>query len=226
MPLLEVRDLTVEFAGEGPPVIAVDRVSFSIAQGRTLGIVGESGSGKSVTAMSIMGLLDAPGRVTGGQVLLDGEDLLGRPEADWLRVRGQRIAMIFQEPASSLNPVMTVGAQLLEASRRRVYDAWRRGLWPGLWMGVRRLLGRAPDRVRDHRPLVAGLLQQVRIPTPEVTMQRYPYTLSGGMMQRVMIAVAMANRPELLIADEPTTALDVTIQAQVLDILRERRDAT
>jgi peptide/nickel transport system ATP-binding protein len=197
-PLLDVRDLTVAFATARSQVKAVDGVSFHVNPGETLGLVGESGSGKSVTAFSILRLLQPPGKITGGQVLFEGRDLLQLSEPEMRRVRGARISLIFQEPMTALNPVMRVGDQIAEA------------------LTVHELAGAAQARQR-----AVELLQSVGIPEPERSARDYPHQLSGGMRQRVMIAIALACRPPLLIADEPTTALDVTIQAQVLDLLRE-----
>ena len=193
--LLDVQDLTVTFGGRAN---AVDRVSFQIAPGETLGLVGESGSGKSVTAFSILRLLQPPGRITGGRVMFEGRDLLTLPESDMRAVRGARISLIFQEPMTALNPVMRVGDQIAEA------------------LTVHGMAGRGDARIR-----AIELLEAVRITDPARRVSDYPHQLSGGMRQRVMIAIALACRPPLIIADEPTTALDVTIQAQVLDLLRE-----
>jgi len=193
--LLDVQDLTVTFGGSAN---AVDGVSFQIAPGETLGLVGESGSGKSVTAFSILRLLQPPGRITGGRVLFEGRDLLALSEREMREVRGARISLIFQEPMTALNPVMRVGDQIAEA------------------LTVHGKAGRGDARVR-----AVELLEAVRITDPARRVRDYPHQLSGGMRQRVMIAIALACSPPLIIADEPTTALDVTIQAQVLDLLRE-----
>jgi ABC-type dipeptide/oligopeptide/nickel transport system ATPase component len=197
-PLLDVQDLTVVFDGAHTQVTAVDRVSVQIARGETLGIVGESGSGKSVTAFSILRLVQPPGRITGGRVLFEGRDLLTLSEPAMREVRGARISLIFQEPMTALNPVMRVGDQIAEA------------------LTVHGLAGR-----REARARAVELLDAVRITDPERRVRDYPHQLSGGMRQRVMIAIALACQPPLIIADEPTTALDVTIQAQVLELLRE-----
>jgi ABC-type dipeptide/oligopeptide/nickel transport system ATPase component len=197
-PLLDVQRLTVTFAGKGPAVNVVDDVSFSIARGETLGLVGESGSGKSVTAFSILRLLQPPGRVTGGRILFEGQDLLTLPEPEMRRIRGARISLIFQEPMTALNPVMRVGGQIAEA------------------LTAHGLASRQAARDR-----AIELLDAVRIPDAALRSRDYPHQLSGGMRQRVMIAIALACHPPLVIADEPTTALDVTIQAQMLDLLRE-----
>lgn len=196
-PLLDVRHLSVVFDGS-PPVTAVDDVSFHIAQGETLGVVGESGSGKSVTAFSILRLLQPPGRVAGGEVVFEGRDLLALSERQMREVRGARISLIFQEPMTALNPVMRVGDQIAEA-----------------------LLVHGQASRSEARDRAVELLTAVRISDPEHRLRDYPHQLSGGMRQRVMIAIALACRPPLIIADEPTTALDVTIQAQVLELLRE-----
>jgi peptide/nickel transport system ATP-binding protein len=202
--LLEVRGLRTHFAVEGGEFRAVDGVSFSVDAGRILGIVGESGCGKSVTSLSIMGLVPLPpGRIAGGEILFDGVDLLKLP-ADALRdLRGNKIAMIFQEPMTSLNPAFTIGDQIEEVVLRH------------------RKLDR--NAARAH---AIEMLRRVRIPAPERRIDDYPHKLSGGMRQRAMIAMALACDPKLLIADEPTTALDVTIQAQILDLLRRLRDET
>jgi ABC-type dipeptide/oligopeptide/nickel transport system ATPase component len=196
-PLLDVQNLTVTFAGPRSSMTAVDDVSFQIAPGETLGVVGESGSGKSVTAFSILRLLQPPGRVTGGRILFEGRDLLTLTEREMREVRGARISLIFQEPMTALNPVMRVGDQIAEALTVHGTGA------------------------ADARNRAVELLEGVRIPDAARRARDYPHQLSGGMRQRVMIAIALACRPPLIIADEPTTALDVTIQAQVLDLLRE-----
>jgi len=200
-PLLDVRDLTVVFEGARAPVTAVDRVSFQVAPGETLGLVGESGSGKSVTAFSILRLVQPPGRIASGQVLFEGRDLLRLSESEMRRVRGARISLIFQEPMTALNPVMRVGDQIAEALTVH-----------GLANGA------------DARARAVELLDAVRISDPARRVRDYPHQLSGGMRQRVMIAIALACKPPLIIADEPTTALDVTIQAQVLELLRELKE--
>jgi ABC-type dipeptide/oligopeptide/nickel transport system ATPase component len=197
-PLLQVEHLTVVFDARPAPVVAVDDVSFSIQAGETLGLVGESGSGKSVTAFAILRLLQPPGRIAGGRVLFQGRDLVALPEREVREVRGAGISLIFQEPMTALNPVMRVGDQIAEA------------------LTVHGRASRQEARVR-----AVELLEAVRIPDAAQRVRDYPHQLSGGMRQRVMIAIALACRPPLVIADEPTTALDVTIQAQVLDLLRE-----
>jgi peptide/nickel transport system ATP-binding protein len=202
--LLEVRDLKTWFDGDGGPYRAVDGVSFALDAGRTLGIVGESGCGKSVTSLSIMGLVPRPpGRIVGGEILFEGVDLLKLDKAALRDLRGRRMAMIFQEPMTSLNPAYTIGEQIIEALRRHLG------------------LDRAAARAR-----AIEMLRQVRIPAPEERVDDYPHKLSGGMRQRAMIAMALSCAPTLLIADEPTTALDVTIQAQILDLLRRLRAET
>jgi oligopeptide/dipeptide ABC transporter ATP-binding protein len=202
VPRLEVRELSTDFATDDGALRAVDGVSFALAPGRTLGVVGESGCGKSVTALSVMGLVpDPPGRIVGGQVIFDGIDLRGLPPAALADLRGNALAMIFQEPMTSLNPAFTVGEQIVEGIRRH------------------RRVG-----AREARERALVMLRRVRIPSPERRIDDYPHQLSGGMRQRAMIAMALACDPKLLIADEPTTALDVTIQAQILDLLRTLRD--
>ncbi len=202
--LLEVKGLRTEFRTGGSSFAAVDGISFSLAPGETLGIVGESGCGKSVTSLSIMRLVpNPPGRITAGEIRLEGRNLLDLPESDMRAVRGDDIAMIFQEPMTSLNPVQTVGDQIIEAVQ------------------LHRSLSAAAARAR-----ALEMLQLVKIPSPETRLDEYPHQLSGGMRQRVMIAMALACDPKLLIADEPTTALDVTIQAQILDLLRDLRERT
>jgi peptide/nickel transport system permease protein len=196
--LLHVDDLFVDFPLEDRVVRAVRGVSFGLERGETLGIVGESGSGKSVTALSIIQLLDAPGRVSGGRILFDGHDLARIDDGKMAALRGRRIGMIFQNPASALNPVLTVGFQLTETLR------------------VQLGLSKAAARARTREALLS-----VGIGDPDRVLERYPFQLSGGMNQRVMIAMAMACEPDLLIADEPTTALDVTTQAQILEQLRD-----
>jgi ABC-type dipeptide/oligopeptide/nickel transport system ATPase component len=199
-PLLDVRHLTVVFDGRRSRVTAVNDVSFQIAAGETLGLVGESGSGKSVTAFAILRLLQPPGRVAAGEIVFEGRDLLVLPERDMRRVRGARVSLIFQEPMTALNPVMRVGDQIAEA-----------------------LTVHGQGSGADARQRAVDLLEAVHIPEAARRVRDYPHQLSGGMRQRVMIAIALACRPALIIADEPTTALDVTIQAQVLDLLRELR---
>ncbi|MGH9348690.1 MAG: ABC transporter ATP-binding protein [Vicinamibacterales bacterium] len=197
-PLLEVEHLSVLFDTAAGPLVAVDDVSFSIAAGETLGLVGESGSGKSVTAYAILRLLRPPGRIAGGRVLFQGRNLLALPEREMREVRGAGISLIFQEPMTALNPVMRVGDQIAEALT---------------------VHGKATRS--GARASAVELLEAVRISDAERRVRDYPHQLSGGMRQRVMIAIALACRPPLVIADEPTTALDVTIQAQVLDLLRD-----
>ena len=196
MSVLEVDGLRVDFQTAATVVRAVSRVSFSVDAGETLAIVGESGSGKTVTALAIMGLIDPPGRITDGDIRLAGRPLVGVSEDDYQRVRGAAMAMVFQDPMTSLNPVQRVGDQIAEAIV---------------------VHGGARSR-RAARARVLELLEQVGI-TPAARARAYPHELSGGMRQRVMIAMALANRPQVLIADEPTTALDVTTQAQILELL-------
>ncbi len=203
--LLSVENLSTAFDTEDGPVTVVDQVSFEIDASETLGLVGESGCGKSVTALSIMGLLPRPaGRTVGGRILFRGEDLGAIPAERLQQVRGNRIAMIFQEPMTALNPVQRIGRQLAEAYTLHAPGAGRNA---------------AKERALE-------LLDQVGIPAAERRLTEYPHQLSGGMRQRVMIAMALASRPDLLIADEPTTALDVTIQAQILELLRDLQRET
>jgi oligopeptide/dipeptide ABC transporter ATP-binding protein len=204
MALLEVTDLRTSFHTEEGVARAVDGVSFGVDRGEVLGVVGESGSGKSVTALSIMRLVQEPGRIAdGSQIAFKGRDLLGLTEKEMRGVRGNDIAMIFQEPMTSLNPVFPIGDQISESIR------------------LHRGLSRGEARTR-----AVDLLRLVGIPLPERRVDEYPHQLSGGMRQRVMIAMALANEPDLLIADEPTTALDVTIQAQILELLLQLRERT
>ncbi len=199
--LLQVSDLHTEFAPKGqPPILAVRGVSFSVDSGETLGIVGESGSGKSVTAMSLVRLVDRPGRITSGTALFDGQDLLQMHERDLRGLRGKRIAFIFQDPMTALNPVLTIGTQMVET-----------------------LLAHEKLTRAEAMQSAREWLEKVRISDPDHRLTQYPFELSGGMRQRVMIAMAFSLRPELLIADEPTTALDVTVQAQILDLMDEMR---
>jgi oligopeptide transport system ATP-binding protein len=197
-PLLDVDNLEVRFWTRRGTVHAVNDISFSLSPGETLGIVGESGCGKSVTALALMGILPRAGRVTAGTVRYEGRDLYTQSDSEWQRFRGKEIAMIFQDPMTSLNPVLTVGKQLREA-----IDAH-----------LNLSKGDSSDRVVE-------LLDRVGIPHARARAKDYPHQFSGGMRQRVMIAMALACEPKVLIADEPTTALDVTIQAQILDLLRD-----
>ena len=202
-PLLEVKGLKTSFSTRAGVVRAVTGVDFSVSKNEVLGLVGESGCGKSVTSLSILGLIGAPGRVEAGEVLFDGDDLLTYSDAQMRKIRGDRIAMIFQQPQSSLNPVMKVGSQISEALEIH-----------------RDLKGKgARDRSLE-------LMDMVGIPDAARRYDAYPHEMSGGMAQRVMIAIALACEPELLIADEPTTALDVTIQAQILDLMRTLQEET
>jgi peptide/nickel transport system ATP-binding protein len=203
-PVLSVRGLTVAVRSGGGERPLVEGLSFDLARGETLAIAGESGSGKSITSLAVMGLLPPPAvRAVAGQILLEGRDLLALPEAALRRIRGDRIAMIFQEPMTSLNPVMSIGAQLVEAICAHEALPWR-----------------------EARARAVAALQSVRISQPERRMRQFPHELSGGMRQRVMIAMALALRPDVLICDEPTTALDVTVQREVLDLLRDLQRET
>ncbi len=202
--LLSIEGLRTTFRTANGEIAAVDGVSLGVAKGRTLGIVGESGCGKSMLSLSVMRLVPQPGIIAAGRVMFDGQDLLKLEPAAMRAVRGRRIAMIFQEPMTSLNPVFTVGDQITEAMR-------------------------AHDRRASSAALRAKAidsLNRVRIPAPERRFEEYPHQMSGGMRQRVMIAMALACEPDLLIADEPTTALDVTVQAQILDLLRDLQQQT
>lgn len=196
--LLEVKGLTTTFTGDYGKNISVDHIDFHVDEGEIVCIVGESGCGKSVTSLSIMGLLGRGGKVTGGSVLFDGKDLLKMSEKEMDEVRGDQMTMIFQDPLTSLNPVFTVGNQITESIRTHMK------------------LSKAEAQKR-----AIDLLKKVGMPDAEGTMKKYPHTLSGGMRQRVMIAMALSCNPRLLIADEPTTALDVTIQAQIMKLLKE-----
>ena len=197
--LLEVKDLQTHFFLEEGNVKALDGISFCIRQGETLGVVGESGCGKSLTALSVMRQVpDPPGRIAGGEVLFEGEDLLKKSNAEMRKIRGGKIAMIFQEPMTSLNPVMTVGKQIAETLR------------------IHQKISR-----REAKQKAIEMLRLVKIPLPEQRYGEYPHQLSGGMRQRVMIGMALACSPDLLICDEPTTALDVTVQAQILQLIEE-----
>ena len=202
-PVLEIRDLRTYFHTEEGVARAVDGVSFAVGRSQTLGLVGESGCGKSVSAFSIMRLVpDPPGRIEGGQILLKGRDLLALEEEEMRRVRGDDIAMIFQEPMTSLNPVLTCGFQIAEA-----------------------VVLHQQVSMREARIRAIEMLQLVGIPAPEQRIDEYPHQLSGGMRQRVMIAMALSCNPDVLIADEPTTALDVTIQAQILALLESLQES-
>ncbi|CAM5217145.1 peptide ABC transporter ATP-binding protein [Bosea thiooxidans] len=206
MPLLEIENLSVEFPTSQGTLRAVDRIDLTLDEGEVLGVVGESGSGKSVTMLALMGLVGYPGRVRADKLRFDGRDLLTMSDRERRQLTGKDIAMIFQEPSTSLNPCFTIGFQLAETLRKH----------EGM-----------SGRAAKHRAI--ELLEQVGIPAPESRLKAYPHQLSGGMNQRVMIAMAIACNPRLLIADEPTTALDVTIQAQILELLmslqRERNMA-
>ena len=197
--MLEVRDLCVEFNSAEGKVQAINGLGYTLHTGEKLGIVGESGSGKSVSSLAIMGLIpDPPGRITGGEILYHGQDLLKKSGREMEKIRGNEISMIFQEPMTSLNPIHRCGAQIAESLRLH------RGL------GKKEALAEAMD-----------MMKAVGIANPELRAQEYPHQMSGGMRQRVMIAMALACQPDILIADEPTTALDVTIQAQILDLIRD-----
>ncbi|UNK18830.1 ABC transporter ATP-binding protein [Paenibacillus sp. N3/727] len=197
-PVLEINNLQTSFFTDRGEVKAVDGVSLTVRKGKTLGIVGESGSGKSILSLSILRLISEPGRIIGGEILYNGDNLLNKTGRQMRDIRGNQISMIFQEPMTSLNPVFTIGEQIAE-----VYQVHEN-------MGKRKAMDKAVE-----------MLRLVGIPSPEKRVKQYPFQLSGGMRQRVMIAMALACNPDLLIADEPTTALDVTIQAQILELIQE-----
>lgn len=199
--ILEIKNLQTSFFTKDLEVKAVDGVSFNIPKGKVLGVVGESGSGKSITSLSILRLIEEPGKVKGGEILFKGENLLDKSEAQMRKIRGNEISMIFQEPMTSLNPTFTVGQQIGESFR--------------IHQGLSK---------KEAKKKSVDMLKLVGIPSPEKRVDQYPFELSGGMRQRVMIAIALACNPDLLIADEPTTALDVTIQAQILDLMKELQE--
>ncbi|EGQ8176269.1 ABC transporter ATP-binding protein [Vibrio vulnificus] len=203
--VLSVKNLETEFQTDDGAVQVLHGVSFDVKKGRTLGLVGESGCGKSVTSMSIMGLLPKPyGRVIGGEILYRGKDLVTLPADEMYAMRGDRISIIFQDPMTALNPVHTVGKQLMEVLKLHRPDLDRKA----------------------RREQALEMLKKVRIPMPEKRLDEYPHNLSGGMRQRVMIAMALACKPEILICDEPTTALDVTVQASILELINELQEET
>ncbi|TPW27242.1 ABC transporter ATP-binding protein [Martelella alba] len=202
--VLAVENLQTEFKTKAGTARAVDGVSFELKAGEILAIVGESGSGKSVTSLSIMGLIPSPpGRIAGGRVLFDGKDLTTLSDRQLQDLRGADLSMIFQEPMTSLNPVLSIGRQMTE--------------------GIKQHLGMNSSQAREH---AISMMKRVSIPAPEQRLKEFPHQFSGGMLQRIMIAIAMSCNPKVLIADEPTTALDVTIQAQILDLMKELRDNT
>lgn len=196
-PLLQIRDLIIEFPTRKRLLRAVDKISFDIEAGEILGVVGESGAGKSLTGSAIIGLLDPPGRIAGGQIIFDGQRIDNLDSGQMRKLRGKRIAMIFQDPLTSLNPLYRVGEQLVETIQTHLP------------------LNRSKARAR-----AIELLNEVGIPAPETRIDGYPHQFSGGMRQRVVIALALAGEPDLIIADEPTTALDVSVQAQIIDLLK------
>jgi oligopeptide transport system ATP-binding protein len=202
-PLLAVNNLQVSFFTHAGEVKAVGGISYSLNKGEVMGIVGESGSGKSVGACSVMGLLEPPGRIIGGSVEFEGENMLAHGQREFRKIRGNRISMIFQNPMESLNPVYTIGSQLMAVLREHTHDSED-----------------AQARAEEARVRAPAMLKLVGIANPEQRLRQYPHELSGGMRQRVMIAMALICEPSLLIADEPTTALDVTIQAQILDLIK------
>jgi oligopeptide/dipeptide ABC transporter ATP-binding protein len=204
-PVLSIRDLVVEFSTEDGIVKAVDGITYDLYPGETLGIVGESGSGKSVSTMSLLGLIpQPPGRIVRGEAMFQGKDLLKLSKKDLRRLRGKEMAIVFQDPMTSLNPVLKIGYQIAEAIKTHNPDV--------------------KDDAAKQRAV--GLLKLVGVPNPERRVEQYPHEFSGGMRQRAMIAMAIANEPSVLIADEPTTALDVTIQAQILEVLKKAQDET
>ena len=203
-PVLDVRDLRVAFpTRRGEPARPVDGVSFSLHRGKTLALVGESGCGKTLTSLALLRLVPAPGRIEpGSRLVFQGQDIMGLNARDLRSIRGKHIAMVFQDPMSSLNPVFTAGAQIIET-----------------------IQAHEPESTKAARGRALTLLREVEIPDPELRIDQYPHEMSGGMRQRVMIAMALATKPEILIADEPTTALDVTVQAQILEILDRLRES-
>jgi peptide/nickel transport system ATP-binding protein len=196
-PLLEVRNLRVEFPSRRGTLLALDDISFSIAPGEILGVVGESGAGKSLTGAAIIGLLEPPGRIAGGEIVLAGQRIDNLPYEQMRKIRGRQIGAIFQDPLTSLNPLYTIGRQLVETIRTHL-----------------------PVSEEEARARAIGLLQQTGIPAAEARIDQYPHQFSGGMRQRVVIALALAAEPKLIVADEPTTALDVSIQAQIISLLK------
>ena len=198
MSLISVRDLTVKFATRKRSVTAINRISFELAKGERLGIVGESGAGKSITGFSLMNLLTAPGFIDTGEILFQGENIVDKSDSEMRHIRGNRMAMIFQDPMVTLNPVLTIGQQMIETLQ-------------------------AHRKLSKHEATQIAILKlrQVYIPSPEERLKQYPHELSGGMRQRIIIAIALLLDPELIIADEPTTALDVTIQADIMELLLE-----
>ena len=196
-PLLEVRHLRVEFPTRRGTLLALDDISFDIAPGEVLGVVGESGAGKSLTGAAIIGLLEPPGRIAGGEILLEGQRIDNLPYEQMRRIRGRKIGAIFQDPLTSLNPLYTIGRQLTET-----------------------ILTHLPVSAEEARQRAIRLLQETGIPAAEERLEQYPHQFSGGMRQRVVIALALAAEPELIVADEPTTALDVSIQAQIISLLK------
>ncbi|WP_372966445.1 ABC transporter ATP-binding protein [Marinobacter sp.] len=196
MALLEVKNLDVRFAVRGGDLTALRGISFNLDKGERLGLVGESGAGKSVAAFSILNLVAQPGYIAGGQILFKGKDLAAMSERELRKIRGNQIAMIFQDPMMTLNPVLTIGTQMVEA-----------------------ILAHRKISKKEARDIALDRLQKVQIPSPEKRLDQYPHELSGGMRQRVIIAIALLLEPELIVADEPTTALDVTIQAEIMDLL-------
>ena len=201
MSLLKIENLSTYFFTKNGAQKAVDDISFSIEQGETFGLIGESGSGKTVTALSILNLIDEPGRVVSGEIIFNSKNLLSLEKEELRRVRGRELSIVFQEPLTALNPVLTVGEQIIE-----------------------QILAHVKIRREEARDRAVSLMKEVHLPNPERVLYEYPHRLSGGMRQRAMIAMALSLRPKLLIADEPTTALDVTIQAEILELFREIKE--
>ncbi|SMO46801.1 ABC transporter ATP-binding protein [Halorubrum cibi] len=220
--LLDVRGLTTSFETGQGRLTAVDDVSFSIEEGEVFGVVGESGSGKSVTALSVMRLLDDAGTVEADEVRFDGTDLLSLSESEMRSVRGGEISMIFQDPMTSLNPVMTIGEQIAEVVRHHGDTGERAGFWSE--MRRKYVTGTSTESRSWQRAI--ELLETVGIPEPEQRATEYPHQLSGGMRQRVVIAQALAVEPDLIIADEPVSALDVSVQAQIINLMKRSRTST
>jgi peptide/nickel transport system ATP-binding protein len=199
-PLLDIRDLRIEYRGRDESVVAVPGVSLQVGAGESYGLVGESGCGKTTTAMAIMGYLGSTGRITNGSIRFEGQELVGATAEQLRAIRGRRVAMVYQEPMSALNPVKTIGAQLAEVPRRH--------------LGASRA---------EARELSATMLENVKLPDPLAMLKRYPHQLSGGQQQRIVIAMALLARPALLLLDEPTTGLDVTVEAAILDLIADLR---
>lgn len=221
--LLSIRELKTHFFTDRGVVRAVDGVSLHVERGESLGVVGESGSGKTVTFLSVLKLIQHPGRIVDGQILFQGEDLVQKEEAEMVHLRGTQVSMIFQDPLTALNPVLRIGDQISEAirfhERRQLLKTASLSQRMSAWLDPR--VGRASEQ--DARRRAREMLELVKIPSAEQRLEEYPHQFSGGMRQRVVIAIALSCKPSILIADEPTTALDVTIQAQILELLNDLR---